>query len=73
MSISTLYSLYFNYMEKTRISQNYSDVENEFYERINLEELTLKEKILKTKILYNFMSDKIEVILTNNEKDFETK
>lgn len=71
MSISTLYSLYFNYMEKTRISQNYSDVENEFYERINLEELTLKEKILKTKILYNFMSDKIEVILTNNEKDFE--
>lgn len=71
MSFSTLYSLYFNYMEKTRISQNYSDIENEFYERINLEELTLKEKILKTKILYNFMSDKIEVILTNNEKDFE--
>ena len=47
MSISTLYSLYFNYMEKTRISQNYSDVENEFYEKNKFRRTDIERKNIK--------------------------
>lgn len=68
---SMMYSLYFQYEEKNKIANNYSDKDIEAYEDIKLDYVKAIKEILKTKILYNFISDRIEVALGKEESDFK--
>lgn len=68
---SMMYLLYSRYEEKNKIANNYSDVDVEAYEYTKLDCVKAIKEILKTKILYNFISDRIEVALGKEESDFK--